>query len=171
MGWWGHHPMEGDSSLDVKGRVMSLLFTDDEYYDDNIYTFKERQKRISQNLKEILNLNLKDLSDFKFAKTWIISDHRIMIRNKELSKSFKLLLGDGGAKIRGYQIPKEYIENRERYIKNFNKLRIKGEYDNPLFYSVELEKYWDEIMEGKLKFNVIKEYNTPDSKHPSIIVR
>jgi hypothetical protein len=26
-------------------------------------------------------------------------------------------------------------------------------------------------MEGKLKFNVIKEYNTPDSKHPSIIVR
>lgn len=208
MGYWSIHPMGGDPPSDVEYVLDNLLFKDVERSVDLHWDKDEYKKRLSEKLEEATSLDYtrgakteeekeniiafykqkvepvfpeiaRDLyrcitEDCSFILPFKIVELEMTIKDKSLSQKIKEMIKDGGAYQRAYDIPEKSSENYPKKENNWNNL------ETPFDYARKLYDLWDDIMLGKLPFDIIENdqglfasveeaYNGNRGNHPGII--
>lgn len=178
MGYWGIHPMAGDTPSDVKYLVDELLFTENEQNQDLTYDQNLYKQRLTEKLNEATNLDytregvkfhfsrventpegvlLHDyeetrfLEDSSFVLPFLVLEHEIQILDFQLSQKVKQMLRDGGAFARDYPIPKGEEKSYPCVENNWNDLQ------SPFDYARKAHDLWDLIMDGTLPFTALEQ--------------
>lgn len=142
MGYWGIHPLSGDMPLDALYILDIFLFTKEEIRNNEKFNDIEYAKRLKDELKIVSEIEY--YSGFNFVLPFKIAQLKLKIKDNELSKKIKNMIGDGGAKYRGYSI------------KESNKFNGYNNFESPNDYAGQLEDNWDSLMEGTINFDVLK---------------
>jgi len=141
MGYWSEHPMGGDSPMDSQFVIMDVLFTGEEFDNEEIYTYDEIKKRLSEQIEKVLEVVKEDLDD-EFVLPFTIAEFEVQIKDKTLSEEIKEMIYDGDNCERGYEY--DPVPTKENNYTDF---------DRPICYANQLRDLWDELMENKSKFN------------------
>ena len=177
MGYWGIHPMAGDTPSDVKYLVDDLLFTENEQEQDLTYDQHLYKQRLAEKLNEATTLDFtregvkfhfsrvettpdgvllhdyeetRFLEDNSFVLPFLVMEHEIQISDPTLSQKVKSMLRDGGAFARDYPIPKIEEKLYPSVENNWNDLQ------SPFDYARKAHDLWDMIMDGTLPFTAME---------------
>lgn len=146
MVFWSPHPMAGDLPLDAKDELDCLLFTEDEIDSDLHQNSKIYKERLLAHLIEAIGL------DYPYGQSFVlpftIAELQIRIEDKNISNMIKEMIGDGGNQLRGYPPIQAIGKDYKTTYNNFQ---------TPLDYANQLRDLWDDLMEGKVSFSVLKD--------------
>lgn len=146
MGFWSAHPMAGDLALDAKDELDCLLFTEEEIDNDLYLDCEIYKSRLLGNLEEAIHLEYP--YGQRFVLPFTIAELQLRITDKKTSYLIKDMIGDGGNQLRGYPPIQAVGKDYKVTYNNFQ---------TPLDYANQLRDLWDDLMEGKVPFTVLKD--------------
>ena len=148
MGYWSKHPMAGDPPMDFQLVIIDKLFTNDEFFNDEIYTYEEFRKRLSEQIEEVYKEVKEELNtDARFVLPFTIARYRVKIKDEVLSKKIRKMIDDGGNETRKYDSTP--IPTKDNNYTNF---------DRPICYANQLRDLWNYLMKDESKFDDLEEY-------------
>jgi hypothetical protein len=138
MGYWGVHPMEGDSPLDDRFVIHEQIEDENEDFDELSNDVVVR--RLRDRLPAIYEAVMTKVDEgSRFVLPFTIAENRIRIKDAKMSAQIKELIGDGGHAHRGY-----------------DPAAATGTFETPKDFADQLYQNWDQLMDGTLPFNVLK---------------
>ena len=148
MGYWSTHPMAGDTPLDYRNNIDFGIYTEDEWYatceDPSLISREEIKNRWEKKLPKFIEIFEGEEKEGSFVLPFEVVAYQIIIKDKNLSERVKNMIGDGGAKDRGYDCP---VSNKEN---NYN------DFKSPNDYACQLRNNWDDLMDGKISFESLE---------------
>lgn len=143
MGYWSTHPLAGDAPSDVRDRLLGPLDSEEGFH----FQLPKEQVGawISEHLPGLLaQIESEEAPEDFFVLPFIVAEHRVRIADAALSEKIREMIGDGGAKARGYEeASTASAEN------NWNGFAEPGD------YAAQLYALWPELMAGTVPFEAI----------------
>jgi hypothetical protein len=146
MCFYSVHPMCGDMPQDIKDQLLD--FSEEEIRNKLFLDEKECKRRLESRLYELAE---NGLGNDSFVLPFLVLEYKIQIDDKALSEKIKNMIGDGGAKLRGYSVFQHTNKHYPKKGNGWNHL------ESPFDYAVKLYDLWEELMKGTVPFSEVEQ--------------
>lgn len=148
MGYWGKHPLAGDSPQDEICNVISILFPEEEYQELDNLNISLFRERFIEKVPDFIE-RLEEMEIYcTFILPFLVAECEMRIEDIEFSQKLKSCIIDEEEEMEGGI----YVENGSEYPKKENDW---NGLQSPFDYARKLYDMWDDLMLGKVSFDEI----------------
>ena len=159
MEYWDTYPLAGNSPIDSAYEVIKNLYKskkafEKDYYangDEEIATAIRKVTKLMKNaLPSLCKKVKKILGKMSFVLPFMVVQREIIVKDPKVSATLKEMITDGGASIRGYDVPNKGEKEYPTRANKWNRLK------SPFDHAVKLYDLWDLIMSEKIPFSAME---------------